>query len=79
MSLHETYLFLSGNKQNNLDVVYTMWANLKKTANMDVGQVGFHNDKEVRLQITLSTFYYISDLLIIFPGRNVQYLNFFLY
>lgn len=32
---------------NNVDVVYTMWANLKKTGSMDVGQVGFHKDKEV--------------------------------
>ncbi|GFS21481.1 coiled-coil domain-containing protein 25 [Elysia marginata] len=39
---------IQGNKQNNLDVVYTMWGNLKKTASMDVGQVGFHNDKEVK-------------------------------
>lgn len=39
---------IQGCKQNNLDVVYTMWANLKKTAGMDVGQVGFHRQKEVR-------------------------------
>jgi len=39
---------IKGNKMNNVDVVYTMWANLKKTAGMDVGQVGFHRDKEVR-------------------------------
>nr|TKS10990.1 coiled-coil domain-containing protein 25-like [Populus alba] len=37
-----------GNKVNNIDVVYTPWANLKKTASMDVGQVGFHNSKMVR-------------------------------
>uniref|UniRef100_A0A2C9LU60 Coiled-coil domain-containing protein 25 n=1 Tax=Biomphalaria glabrata TaxID=6526 RepID=A0A2C9LU60_BIOGL len=39
---------IQGNKQNNLDVVYTMWANLKKTASMDVGQVGFHKEKDVK-------------------------------
>lgn len=39
---------ISGNKMNNVDVVYTMWDNLKKTAGMDVGQVGFHKNKEVR-------------------------------
>lgn len=39
---------IQGNKVNNVDVVYTMWANLKKTAGMDVGQVGFHKQKEVR-------------------------------
>ncbi|KAI7991844.1 Coiled-coil domain-containing protein 25 [Camellia lanceoleosa] len=37
-----------GNKVNNVDVVYTPWQNLKKTASMDVGQVGFHNPKMVR-------------------------------
>jgi len=39
---------IQGCKQNNLDIVYTIWANLKKTAGMDVGQVGFHRQKEVR-------------------------------
>jgi hypothetical protein len=39
---------IQGNKVNNLEVVYTMWANLKKTASMDVGQVGFHSEKAVR-------------------------------
>ncbi|OWM86625.1 hypothetical protein CDL15_Pgr015660 [Punica granatum] len=37
-----------GNKVNSVDVVYTPWSNLKKTASMDVGQVGFHNPKMVR-------------------------------
>ncbi|KAJ7965985.1 Coiled-coil domain-containing 25 [Quillaja saponaria] len=39
---------IQGNKVNNVDIVYTPWANLKKTASMDVGQVGFHNPKMVR-------------------------------
>ncbi|XP_052175266.1 uncharacterized protein LOC127790049 isoform X2 [Diospyros lotus] len=39
---------IQGNKVNNVDVVYTPWQNLKKTASMDVGQVGFHNPKMVR-------------------------------
>ena len=39
---------IQGNKVNNIDVVYTPWANLKKTASMDVGQVGFHNPKMLR-------------------------------
>lgn len=38
---------ITGNKLNNVDVVYTLWANLRKTAGMDVGQVSFHKDKEV--------------------------------
>ncbi|VDM18679.1 unnamed protein product [Hydatigera taeniaeformis] len=37
-----------GCKQNDVTVVYTMWENLKKTPDMDVGQVGFHNGKNVR-------------------------------
>ncbi|XP_078038155.1 coiled-coil domain-containing protein 25 [Augochlora pura] len=39
---------IEGNKINSVDVVYTMWSNLKKTQGMEVGQVGFHEDKEVR-------------------------------
>ncbi|MCL7052325.1 hypothetical protein MKW94_006170 [Papaver nudicaule] len=35
-------------KLNNVDVVYTPWYNLKKTASMDVGQIGLHNSKMVR-------------------------------
>uniref|UniRef100_A0A182TR81 Coiled-coil domain-containing protein 25 n=1 Tax=Anopheles melas TaxID=34690 RepID=A0A182TR81_9DIPT len=40
---------INGNKMNNIDIVYTMWDNLKKTAAMEVGQVAFHRDKEVRM------------------------------
>lgn len=32
---------------NNIAVVYTLWENLKKTSDMEVGQVGFHINKEV--------------------------------
>ncbi|XP_029054173.1 coiled-coil domain-containing protein 25 isoform X2 [Osmia bicornis bicornis] len=39
---------IEGNKMNDVDVVYTMWSNLKKTQGMEVGQVGFHKDKDVR-------------------------------
>ncbi|XP_023014156.1 coiled-coil domain-containing protein 25 [Leptinotarsa decemlineata] len=39
---------IMGNKMNDVDIVYTMWANLKKTPGMEVGQVGFHKEKEVR-------------------------------
>lgn len=47
-----SYLFrlclkFAGCKSNNVDIVYTMWSNLKKTPDMDVGQVGFHKQKEV--------------------------------
>ena len=30
---------ITGNKMNNIDVVYTPWSNLKKSASMEVGQV----------------------------------------
>ena len=33
---------------NNVTVVYTMWANLRKTGDMATGQVGFHKKGEVR-------------------------------
>ncbi|XP_031833298.1 coiled-coil domain-containing protein 25 [Nomia melanderi] len=39
---------IEGNKINDVDVVYTMWSNLKKTQGMEVGQVAFHKDKDVR-------------------------------
>lgn len=41
------FYFLSGCKMNNISVVYTPWANLKKTGEMDVGQIGFHRQKDV--------------------------------
>lgn len=34
---------------NNINVVYTQWSNLKKTGDMDVGQIGFHRQKEVNM------------------------------
>jgi len=42
-------LLVTGCKANNVDIVYTLWSNLKKTPDMDVGQVGFHKQKEVRV------------------------------
>lgn len=42
---------IEGNKLNNVGIVYTYWSNLKKTGDMDVGQVGFHNRKDVRRSI----------------------------
>ncbi|CAL4947424.1 unnamed protein product [Urochloa decumbens] len=40
---------IQGNKMNNVEVVYTPWSNLKKSPSMDVGQVGFHNPRMVRV------------------------------
>ncbi|XP_045470284.1 coiled-coil domain-containing protein 25 [Harmonia axyridis] len=39
---------IMGNKMNDVDIVYTMWSNLKKTPAMEVGQIAFHKEKEVR-------------------------------
>jgi hypothetical protein len=36
---------IEGNKKSRVKVVYTMWSNLKKRPSMDVGQVGFHEEK----------------------------------
>lgn len=38
----------SGNKKDNITIIYTPWSNLKKDGSMAVGQVSFHNDKKVR-------------------------------
>ncbi|XP_032876990.1 coiled-coil domain-containing protein 25 isoform X3 [Amblyraja radiata] len=40
---------IQGSKMNNINVVYTPWSNLKKTGDMDVGQIGFHRQKEVKV------------------------------
>lgn len=47
MWLNLTCYMFSGCKMNNINVVYTAWANLKKTGDMDVGQIGFYRQKEV--------------------------------
>eukprot|EP01083_Nonionella_stella_P040887 110880_1 len=38
---------ISGCKQNNVDVVFTHASNLHKTADMDIGSIGFHDNKKV--------------------------------
>eukprot|EP00697_Spironema_sp_BW2_P002311 gnl/Spiro4/1309_TR701_c0_g1_i1.p1 gnl/Spiro4/1309_TR701_c0_g1~~gnl/Spiro4/1309_TR701_c0_g1_i1.p1 ORF type:complete len:223 (-),score=66.00 gnl/Spiro4/1309_TR701_c0_g1_i1:100-726(-) len=38
---------IQGNKRDNIHVVYTLTSNLKKSGAMDVGQVGFHVEREV--------------------------------
>ena len=42
------YNSIEGNKQSNVAIVYTMWTNLKKTGDMAIGQVSFHNNQRVR-------------------------------
>ncbi|KAL4539448.1 hypothetical protein Ndes2437B_g02177 [Nannochloris sp. 'desiccata'] len=42
---------IQGCKVNNLSIVYTPANNLKKTPGMDVGQVGYHNEKNIKKMI----------------------------
>uniref|UniRef100_A0A803VUL4 Coiled-coil domain-containing protein 25 n=1 Tax=Ficedula albicollis TaxID=59894 RepID=A0A803VUL4_FICAL len=39
---------IQGCKLSSVTVVYTPWTNLRKTPDMDVGQIGFHRQKDVR-------------------------------
>lgn len=39
---------IEGSKLTTTDVKYTPWSNLNKTADMDVGQIGFHDDQLVK-------------------------------
>jgi hypothetical protein len=38
----------TGNKKDNITVIYTPWSNLKKDGSMAVGQVGFKDNKAVK-------------------------------
>uniref|UniRef100_A0A2K5L8F0 Coiled-coil domain-containing protein 25 n=1 Tax=Cercocebus atys TaxID=9531 RepID=A0A2K5L8F0_CERAT len=40
---------IQGCKMNNVNVVYMLWFNLKKTADVDVGQIVFHRQKDVKI------------------------------
>jgi len=42
------YNSITGSKKSQVNVVYTMWENLKKTNDMDAGQVSFHSTKAVK-------------------------------
>ncbi|KAJ1031144.1 hypothetical protein NDA18_002363 [Ustilago nuda] len=39
---------IEGNKKSNLTIIYTPWANIKKTGDMAVGAVTFFNDRKVK-------------------------------
>jgi hypothetical protein len=39
---------IQGSKLNHVKVVYTPWTNLKKTGDMDVGQIGYHDTSKQR-------------------------------
>lgn len=38
----------SGNKKDNVTIIYTPWSNLRKDASMATGQVSFHDQKMVK-------------------------------
>jgi hypothetical protein len=38
----------TGNKKDNITIIYTPWSNLMKDGSMAAGQVSFHNHKLVR-------------------------------
>lgn len=44
---------IEGIKKTSVTVIYTPWSNLKKEGSMDVGQVGFFNEKLVRKFVVL--------------------------
>jgi len=56
---------IMGSKMNDVDVVYTMWTNLKKTDGMDIGQVGIHKEKEAsfRLYVEVRVIYFLISVL----------------
>ncbi|KAL4402342.1 hypothetical protein ACI68E_000104 [Malassezia pachydermatis] len=39
---------IEGNKKNNITIIYTPHANIKKTGDMAIGTVTFHNDRVVK-------------------------------
>ncbi|KAM0452778.1 hypothetical protein ACHAO4_005197 [Trichoderma viride] len=41
---------IEGNKKDNITVIYTPWANLKKDGSMDVGQVSFHDQRKASVR-----------------------------
>lgn len=63
---------IQGNKMNNIDVVYTMWSNLKKTPGMEVGQVGFHREKEVKV---FAGSFFFSFFLTFLPVSNSDHIR----
>ncbi|XP_075719911.1 coiled-coil domain-containing protein 25 [Rhinoderma darwinii] len=54
---------IQGCKMGNINVVYTPWANLRKTGDMDVGQIGFHRQKDVKSIIVEKKFNEILNRL----------------
>lgn len=38
---------IQGKKMATVDVIYTLWSNLRKGPEMDVGTIGFHDERQV--------------------------------
>jgi hypothetical protein len=49
LSMARNAKFMSGNRKDNITVIYTPWSNLKKDGSMAVGQVSFKDNKKVSL------------------------------
>lgn len=47
---------IEGNKRDNQQIIYTPWRNVKKTGDLAVGTVMFHNERKVRYVACLQTF-----------------------
>lgn len=47
----------TGNKKDNVTVIYTPWANLKKDGSMAVGQVSFKDPRKVRRLAPISKWF----------------------
>ena len=45
-----THRKFQGCKMSETKIVYTPWENLKKTADMVVGQIGYHNHKRCKVK-----------------------------
>lgn len=54
-----------------------MWSNLKKTGDMAVGQVGFHNNKAVKKVIKNKFSNFQLFLMKIAHGKKIEVSNFF--
>jgi len=53
---------IEGSKLKQCGVVYTRWANLKKTGDMAVGQIGYHDIKKQRQILVVKDKAVVNDL-----------------
>ncbi|KAK6031892.1 hypothetical protein OSTOST_01939 [Ostertagia ostertagi] len=60
---------IDGNKMNDVGIVYTMWENLKKTGDMAVGQIGFHDHKKVKRCVVAKR---INEIVFVYREEREQ-------